>query len=65
MTLNTLADVEQLLSFVPFERRALSSTWRHLERHLAAAFNGDDLRNVGAAIEIVLKLERVPYWLDQ
>jgi hypothetical protein len=60
MTLRTLADVAELLGYIPKQRRALSS-WQHVEKTLQACARGDDPANIGVALQLVLQAERVPH----
>ncbi len=59
MKLKTLADVRTLIGHVPKERRALA-TWRHVEKYLAAAAAGGDVRDAAIALRLVLMMEGVP-----
>ena len=60
ITLKTLADVRKLLGHIPKERRQLS-TWQHVEKTLQACAAGDDPANISVALQLVFRLERVPY----
>jgi hypothetical protein len=60
MTLKTLADVRKLISYIPKERRQLS-TWQHVEATLQACAAGDDPENISVALQLALQAEQVPY----
>jgi hypothetical protein len=60
MTINTIADVRELLKHIPKEKRALAR-WQHLE----AALNAGDPVETAAVLKLVLQIERVPYTVDK
>lgn len=60
MTLRTLADVRTLIAHLPKERRAFA-TWRIVAAELEAAAGGADPRDLHAALQLVLAIERVPF----
>jgi hypothetical protein len=51
--------VRTLIGHVPKERRALA-TWRHVEKYLAIAAAGGDVRDAAIALRLVLMMECVP-----
>jgi hypothetical protein len=58
-TLKTLADVRELLSHLPADRRDLN-TWRHVSKQVAQAANCGDINDAVIALRLVLQLEQVP-----
>jgi hypothetical protein len=64
MTLKTLADVRKLLSYIPKERRQLS-TWQYAETTLQACADGEDTMSINVTLQLVFQLEGVPYRLGK
>lgn len=54
----TLADVRELMRYVPADRRELD-TWQHVAAELDKAAAGGDVVDVAVALRMVLMLEHV------
>ena len=60
ITLNTLADLRELIGHLPKEFRS-KATWQSVIGHLNAAARGADSADVSVALQLVLMLERVTF----
>ena len=58
MTLVTLADVRELMRYLPDDRRA-RPTWRHVASELDKAAAGADTVDVSIALRMALMIENV------
>ena len=59
MTLNTLADVRELIRRLPKDHRT-KSTWQHVEKQLNAAAVGEvDTIDVAVPLQLALSMEGV------
>jgi hypothetical protein len=62
MDLVTLTDVRALIGHLPKEARA-KSTWQHVEAALKQAATGGDTTELWAALQMILMLENIEFWL--
>ena len=62
ITLRTLADVRELLRYLPKEHIA-KQAWQHVMAQLDEAARGADPVNVATALQMVFGMERVEYRL--
>jgi hypothetical protein len=60
MTIETLADVQNLIRHLPRDHR-VKSTWQHVVAELNKAAAGADVVDVSIALRMVLMLERVKF----